>query len=70
MYEDFNSTFLALIPKADNPQPFYDYWPVSLCNCIYKIISKIIAMHIKALLSKMISKEQLLSLTNTRFMKP
>lgn len=58
MHEGFNSNFIALIPKVDHPQSFDDYRPISLCNCIYKIISKIITNHIKPFLSKMISKEQ------------
>eukprot|EP00253_Pinus_taeda_P032275 PITA_32275 len=57
MREGFNSIFIALIPNADNPQTFDDYRPISLCNCIYKIISKIIAIYIKPILSKMISNE-------------
>jgi hypothetical protein len=32
--------------------------PISLCNCIYKIIAKIISKRIKGILSKSISQEQ------------
>jgi hypothetical protein len=35
-----------------------EYRPISLCNCIYKIISKIISRRIKGILSKSISQEQ------------
>ena len=38
MYDGFNSTFIALIPKTDHPSSFQDYRTISLCNCIYKII--------------------------------
>lgn len=42
MSEAFNSTFIALIPKVDKPQYFDDFRPISLCNCVYKMTSKII----------------------------
>jgi len=58
MPEAFNSTFLALIPKVDNPQSFDDFRPIYLCNNIYKIFSKIIFLRIKPILSRMVSKEQ------------
>jgi len=58
MPKAFNSTFLALIPKVDNPLSFDDFRPISLCNRIYNIFSKIIALHIKPILSRMIFKEQ------------
>lgn len=28
------STFIALIPKKDNPDSFEDFHPISLCKCI------------------------------------
>jgi len=37
---NFNSTFIALIPKSDNPLSLDDFQPISLCNCIYKVISR------------------------------
>eukprot|EP01018_Ginkgo_biloba_P038193 Gb_37994 [translate_table: standard] len=54
----FNATFIALIPKVDNPTSFEEYKPISLYNCIYKIVSKVIAKRVKNMLSKSISNEQ------------
>ena len=54
----FNSTFIALIPKSDNALSLNDFRPISLCNCVYKIISKVIAIRLKAILSEQISAEQ------------
>lgn len=53
-----NSTFIALMLKATKAESFADYMPIFLCNSIYKMISKIIATHIKSILSKFISFEQ------------
>lgn len=58
MYEAFNTTFIALIPKSDNPGSFKDFCPISLCSCIYKIIAKIIANCLHPILSSHISSEQ------------
>jgi hypothetical protein len=54
-----NSTFLTLIPKVNKPRLFGDFRPISLCNLSYKIISKLIANHIKPFLSRSLSEEQL-----------
>lgn len=64
MYEAINTTFIALVPKVDFPQIFNDFWPISLHNCLYKVIAKIIANRIKPILSDNISSEQFAFLHN------
>jgi hypothetical protein len=54
----FNTTFIALISKSNNSTSFEAFKPISICNTIYKIISKIIALWIKNILSTHISLEQ------------
>lgn len=58
LYNAINSTFIALIPKSDSPSSFDDYRPISLCNVLYKIISKIIANRIRPILSRHIAPQQ------------
>lgn len=53
-----NHTFIALIPKRANPSLVDHFRPISLCNVIYKIITKILANRIKPLLSKIVSPFQ------------
>jgi len=38
-----NHNFLALIPKIEEARTIYAFRPISLCNAIYKIISKVVA---------------------------
>ena len=42
-----NETFICLIPKVKNPQRITDFRPISLCNVLYKIISKVLANQLK-----------------------
>jgi hypothetical protein len=53
-----NATFIAIIPKSDKPDSFGGFRPISLCNMVYKIITKIIVARIKTSFSIGISKEQ------------
>eukprot|EP00253_Pinus_taeda_P012843 PITA_12843 len=58
IYHAINTTFLALILKSDSPSSFDDYRPISLRNCLYKIISKTIASQLKPILSRHIAPQQ------------
>lgn len=53
-----NSSFIALIPKIDDPQNLGDYRPISLVDCMYKILAKLLARRIKGALTKVIDKRQ------------
>jgi retron-type reverse transcriptase len=53
-----NATFLVLIPKKDHPTTFSDFRPISLCNLVYKLISKVISSRLKPVLEKNLSPEQ------------
>ena len=53
-----NSTFLTLIPKESGTEDPGKIRPISLCNAIYKIISKVIANRLKPLLPIIISPYQ------------
>ena len=50
-----NFTFLALIPKKQNPASFEEFRPISYCNVVYKLIAKTIALRLKPILSKVIT---------------
>jgi hypothetical protein len=52
-----NSTFLAPIPKENNPTTFGDYRPIALCNLFYKLIAKVMANKLNPILSRSLSSE-------------
>jgi hypothetical protein len=51
-------SFIVLIPKQLGAYSVHHFWPISLCNIIYKIISKILANRFKGLLHHFISPYQ------------
>ena len=53
-----NSTILALIPKKEESNTMKDYRPISFCNVLYKIISKLMANRLKLVLPKFIEPNQ------------
>ena len=58
LLKSINHTFITLILKVKNPERVYEFRPISLCNVIYKIISKVLANRLKPIINDIISKSQ------------
>ena len=56
--ENSNHTFITLIPKAKNPILVSKFRPISLCNVLYKIFSKVLANRLKKILPHIITEHQ------------
>lgn len=55
---ELNHTLLVLIPKVKNVSSMLDFRPISLCNMVYKLISKILSNKLKQVLSTIIDSSQ------------
>jgi hypothetical protein len=53
-----NYTHIALVSKIKSPAKVTDFLPISLCNVIYKLISKVLANRLKVCLPNIISPYQ------------
>ena len=54
----WNEATVVLIPKVKNPNKMKDLRPISLCNVLYKIVSKVLANRLKLILSEIIAPNQ------------
>ena len=58
MVPEINHTHIVLIPMIKAHEKISDFRPISLCNVIYKIISKVLANILKQILPHIISPAQ------------
>lgn len=66
MLHDLNKTYVCLIPKFNNANKIQNFRPISLCNTLYKVITKVIANCIKPFLKYLISDHQSSFVKNRR----
>ena len=53
-----NAFFIALIPKCSSASGLNQYRPISLVGCIYKILAKVLANRLQAVLNELIGPNQ------------
>lgn len=58
MPQGWNETTIVMIPKVNSPEKVTRFRPISLCNVVYKVISKLIASRLKLLLPDIIRPTQ------------
>ncbi|PNX92520.1 ribonuclease H, partial [Trifolium pratense] len=51
-------TLICLIPKEDCPKHFKDFRPISLCNTLYKLITKILVNRLRPMLDSIVGPFQ------------
>uniref|UniRef100_A0A2N9I518 Reverse transcriptase domain-containing protein n=1 Tax=Fagus sylvatica TaxID=28930 RepID=A0A2N9I518_FAGSY len=53
-----NHSYVTLIPKTKSPEKVTENRPISLCNVVYKLISKVLANRLKKVLPHVVSETQ------------
>lgn len=56
--DKLNDTLICLIPKSNNPAAINYFRPITLCNTVYKTISKVIVHRTRPLMEHLISPLQ------------
>jgi len=58
LLKSINHTFVTLVPKSSSPASLTDYIPISCCNVIYKLISKMLSNRLKVVINDLISDKE------------
>lgn len=58
LLQEWNATIICLIPIVEKPEEASQFRPISLCNVVYKIISKVLVDRLKPIMREIISPFQ------------
>ncbi|KAL0455378.1 UNVERIFIED_CONTAM: hypothetical protein Slati_0877000 [Sesamum latifolium] len=58
LLKQVNTTLISLIPKVATPTTVVEFRPISCCNVLYKIITKILVQRMRGVLDKLINPSQ------------
>ncbi|CAM8958980.1 unnamed protein product [Rhodiola kirilowii] len=56
--KELNETLIVLVPKVKKVEKVEDFRPISLCNVVMKIVTKVLANRLKLVLPEIISQNQ------------
>ncbi|KAL0434329.1 UNVERIFIED_CONTAM: hypothetical protein Slati_2767200 [Sesamum latifolium] len=58
LLKQINATVLSLIPKVASPNTISEFRPITCCNVLYKVITKIIVRRMHGVMDKIVSPVQ------------
>ena len=53
--KSLDATFISLISKKWDAEDIRDHWPISLLGCVYKLLSKVLAIRLRGVIGHLIS---------------
>jgi len=58
LVDEMNYALVVLIPKVGKPEKITQFRPISLCNVLFKVITKAMVMRLKKVMLKLIGPAQ------------
>src|SRR5438132_11280961 len=58
MQEGVNDSTIVMVPKLSQPVEIKDFRPISLCNVVYKVVSKCLVNRLSSILHELILEAQ------------